>query len=127
MSLRKGGADTDALRALRYLLASEKELQEAEEQAQSLGQWLADFLGYRQQPNALTPFLYRTMSDATEQAVHEVCSTQHLDKSQCVSFVIDCAHAYVMMHRWRLGICKHQSESLQVVSREIHRATLQSW
>ena len=72
MSLKKGGADEDVLRALRYLLASEQELQEIEEQAQSLGQWLSDFMEYRKRPTASTPFQYRTLSDTTEQAIHEV-------------------------------------------------------
>ena len=72
MSLKKGGADKEVIRALRFLLATPEELQRTEQAGQSTGQWVSDILEYRQMPTALTPFKYMTLSNATELRVQEV-------------------------------------------------------
>ena len=69
--LKKGGADINVMKALRYLLATPKEVKETAETGQSTGQWLSDILEYRQMPTALTPFDYITLSDSTELKVQE--------------------------------------------------------
>lgn len=78
VSLKKGGAGREVIRALRFLLATPDEVQEAEEAGRSTGQWLADILEYRQLPTAMTPFNYITLSNATEmrvqQVLHHFCS-----------------------------------------------------
>ncbi|DBA83878.1 TPA: hypothetical protein ACH3X1_006386 [Trebouxia sp. C0004] len=71
MSLKKGGAADEVPKALRYLLATSKELKEVEEQSQTTGQWLADILEYRRLPTPMTPFDYITLSDSTELKVQE--------------------------------------------------------
>lgn len=77
-SLKKGGADADVIKALRYLLATPKEVKETEQTGQSTGQWLSDILEYRQIPTALTPFDYITLSDSTELKVQEVSSLSEI-------------------------------------------------
>ena len=89
MSLKKGGADKDVIRALRFLLATPEELQKTERAGQSTGQWVSDILEYRQMPTAMTPFNYITLSDATELRVQEVSSPvavckPTLDFSVCI-------------------------------------------
>ena len=74
MSLKKGGADENVPKALRYLLATAQEVKEVEEQSQTTGQWLADILEYRRLPTPMTPFDYITLSDATELKVQEASS-----------------------------------------------------
>ena len=83
MSLKKGGADKEVIRALRFLLATPEELQKAEQAGQSTGQWVANILEYRQIPTALTPFNYITLSDATEFRVHEVSSLSVVNNDTC--------------------------------------------
>ena len=72
MSLKKGGADSQVIKALRFLLATPEELQKTAQAGQSTGQWLSDILEYRQIPTAMTPFDYITLSDATELRVQQV-------------------------------------------------------
>lgn len=72
MSLKKGGADRQVIKALRFLLATPEELRKTEQAGQSTGQWLSDILEYRQMPTAMTPFDYITLSDATELRVQQV-------------------------------------------------------
>lgn len=72
MSLKKGGADKEVVRALRFLLATPEEVKATAHSGQSTGQWVSDILEYRQMPTALTPFNYITLSDATELRVQEV-------------------------------------------------------
>ena len=74
MSLKKGGADENVPKALRYLLATAQEVKEVEEQIQTTSQWLADILEYRRLPTPMTPFDYITLSDATELKVQEASS-----------------------------------------------------
>ena len=73
VSLKKGGAGREVIKALRFLLATPDELQTAEEAGQRTGQWLADILEYRQLPTAMTPFGYITLSNATELRIQQAC------------------------------------------------------
>lgn len=81
MSLKKGGADKEVVRALRYLLATPEELQQTEQAGHSTGQWVSDILEYRQMPTALTPFNYITLSDATELRVQQVSCLDVIGKT----------------------------------------------
>ena len=98
-SLKKGGADADVVKALRYLLATPEEVQQTEKAGQSMGQWLSDILKYRQIPTAMTPFDYITLSDATERKGQEVSQLSGL---HCVHFYV---HACVYRHIRPHTIC----------------------
>ncbi|KAL3138842.1 hypothetical protein ABBQ32_005675 [Trebouxia sp. C0010 RCD-2024] len=74
VSLKKGGAGREVIKALCFLLATPDEVQKAEEAGRSTGQWLADVLEYRQLPTATTPFDYITLSNATEMRVQQAGS-----------------------------------------------------
>lgn len=105
MSLKKGGADRQVIKALRFLLATPEELQNTEQAGQSTGQWLSDILEYRQMPTAMTPFDYITLSDDTELRVQQVSALSEIRKPsipvvtgcawlcrKCIMLPVDCAH-----------------------------------
>lgn len=90
VSLKKGGAGREVIRALRFLLATPDEVQEAEEAGRSTGQWLADILEYRQLPTAMTPFNYITLSNATEMRVQQAVSPPLITTDIAVDVSANC-------------------------------------
>ena len=85
MSLKKGGADRDVIKALRFLLATPEDMQTAEEAGQSTAQWLSDILEYRQMPTPMTPFDYIKLSDDTELRVQQVSPSTVLNRRKVLS------------------------------------------
>ena len=111
MSLKKGGADENVPKALRYLLATAQEVKEVEEQSQTTGQWLADILEYRRMPTPMTPFDYITLSDATELKVQEV-------RSQTANVPLVCMLC-MSLRQQRLGRRSAVTEAGQVASKSL--------
>ena len=104
MSLKKGGADKEVIRALRFLLATPEELQKTEQAGQSTGQWVSDILEYRQIPTAMTPFNYITLSDATELRVQQVTSLNLVHKLTLEFFTL-CTLQCISHGSWRQFPC----------------------
>ena len=115
MSLKKGGADENVPKALRYLLATPQEVKEVEEQSQTTSQWLADILEYRRLPTPMTPFDYITLSDATELKVQEASS--QTANMPCIVYCACCRYwqgclVSSMQARWLKSICAHTACSV---------------
>lgn len=113
VSLKKGGAGREVIKALCFLLATPDEVQKAEEAGRSTGQWLADVLEYRQLPTATTPFDYITLSNATEMRVQQAGSPPLSLQAQLLMPVLA---ASVTIGMWRLCIAIHLAASRPVLA-----------